>query len=288
MISIIIPSRNRLSFIQDLLFDLSQQESLADEVIVVDQSDEPYQNLSCVHIIDPNLGPCKARNLGLTRCSGEIIIFLDDDIRVEKDFIKQMVAPIIEGHTDVVVGAMLNMERQYRNSSYTFWRHDSRNWLLSLTANPGDPGRHQTLSFTTCCSAIRRRVYETIGGFDEYFDPDGAGEDREYGLRIFHAGFTMLYDGQASVRHYGAPSGGRRESSSGFKYQNILEANSVYIVSKYFSWSVFDQFCSDWLKSILRRGRGLNPRKWIRSFLWRNEARKHVEDIRAIKQKNSL
>jgi GT2 family glycosyltransferase len=288
MISVIIPSRNRYSYILDLLNDLSQQETLADEIIVIDQSDEPYSNLPCTHIIDSERGPCRARNIGLEKCNGEIIVFLDDDIRIEKDFIQKITSPIVEGRTNVVVGAILNMEGQYQNATCPLWKKDGRNWLLSLTSNPGDSGEHQTLSFAGGCSAIHRIVYEKVGGFDQFFDPDGAGEDREYGLRIFHGGFSSLYYGEASVRHLGALRGGRRGAASGFKYQNILEANSVYIVSKYFSWSVFDQFCSDWLKSILHRGRGLNPRKWIRSVMWWKEARKHIENIREIKRKNSL
>lgn len=286
MISVIIPSRNRYSFVQDLLHDLSQQDIPADEIIVVDQSDKPYQDLTCRHLIDDNIGPCHARNGGLKDCIGEIIVFLDDDIRIETDFIRRITAPIIEGRSKVVVGAILNAEGQYRNTSYPLWKQDGRNWLLSLTSNPDDPGAHQTLSFPTGCSAIHRSVFEKIGGFDEYFDPDGAGEDREYGLRMFHAGYPILYDGKACVRHLGAPSGGRRGSTTGYKYLNALEANSVYIVAKYFSWSVFDQFCSNWLTSI--RHRSINS---VRSA-WHNlkryqEAKGIIVKIKKIKLGNN-
>ncbi len=146
--------------------------------------------MPCTHIIDSERGPCHARNIGLEKCNGEIIVFLDDDIRIEKDFIKKITAPIIEGRTNVVVGAILNAEGQYRNPSYLC---ESRWPELAVIAycKSWDPGTHQTLSFAAGCSAIHRSVYDTIGGFDEHFDPDGAGEDREYGLRIFHSGVIV-------------------------------------------------------------------------------------------------
>lgn len=287
MISLLIASRNRYQFIIDLLTDIKEQRINANQIIIVDQSDTAYdlrQFPNIVHIIDDQRGPCHARNLGLEKCTGDIIVFLDDDIRIANDFLKLICTPIINHQTKVVVGAMQNPEGQYSNTFYPYWIQDRWNWLLSITASPGDSGMHQTLSFTTCCAAIHRSVYENVGGFDEFFDPDGAGEDREYGLRIFHAGFSILYEGKAAVRHLGAPSGGRRGTPTGFKYQNILDANSVYIVAKYFSWQVFDEFCSSWLRSIIRRGRGINPRKWFRAYLWRLEARKYIKNIRKLKQ----
>lgn len=288
-ISVIIASRNRITYISNLLSDLNNQVLVANEIILIDQSDIPYQIPEApgmIHIIDNQRGPCHARNLGLEASSGDIIVFLDDDIRIYPDFLQNISMPIIENHTKVVVGAMLSAQGQYPNAVYLPWKQDRRNWLLSLTANPGDPGTHPTFSFTTCCSAIHRSVYENIGGFDVFFDPDGAGEDREYGLRIFHAGFSSLYVGKACVRHLGAPSGGRRGSASGFRYQNILEANSVYIVAKYFGWQVLQDFCSTWFRSILKKGKSINLRIWVRTYFRWLEARRYVVTIKKLKRDN--
>ena len=288
--SVIIASRNRYPFVYDLLKDLHKQTLPADEIIIVDQSDIPYQITEVpgiIHIIDNQRGPCHARNLGLERCAGDIIVFLDDDIRIDEDFLQNLCHPIINGSYNVVVGAICDAEGHYPNVNYSLWKQDRRNWLLSLTANPGDTGTHPTISFASGCSAIHRSVYEKIGGFDVFFDPDGAGEDREYGLRIFNAGFPSLYVGKACVRHLGAPSGGRRGSASGFRYQNILEANSAYIVAKYFGWQVLEDFCSTWLRSIFNKGKSINPRIWVRAYFWWLEARRYVKNIKQLKRDNS-
>lgn len=285
-ISIIIPSRNRYTFLIELLQDLDNQSLRADEIIVVDQSDQPYRRLPCVHIVDNGIGPCRARNLGLEKASGEIFIFLDDDVRVDTGFLETITLPIRQNRYQVVVGAICNIQGEYRYLTNIHWRNSNDNWLLALTANPDYPGCCQTFSFPAGCAAIHRSVYETIGAFDPFFDPNGAGEDREYGLRIIHAGYSILYNGEAFVKHLGAPSGGRRENPTGFRYQNILHANSVYIAAKYLSWPLFDDFCANWLRSILNRYKGINPRIWARQIRWRREAAQFVGRIRQLKINN--
>lgn len=285
-ISLIIPSRNRLKYVQDLLNDLGRQTLPSDEIIVVDQSKQPYaisSNFNLVHIIDQERGPCHARNIGLEQSSGEILVFLDDDIRIEPDFLHHLCTPIINKQYSAVVGAMCDAGGNYPYKENSLTKRKTNNWLLTLTANPGFPGQSPTLSFTTCCSAIHRDVFEQVGGFDSFFDPNGAGEDREFGLRIFKAGFPILYNGKAYVRHLGVPSGGRRGSGMGFKYQNILQANSVYIVAKHFGWPVFNEYCSSWLRSILSKGKTLNPRLRIRTIFWWLEATKYISHIKELK-----
>jgi len=257
-ISIIIASRNRELYIKGLLSDLQQQIIIPEEIIIIDQSDTPYNletSPGVTHILDKEIGPCHARNVGLEQSIGEIIVFLDDDARVESDFLKNICTPIFNGKSFAVVGAICDAEGNYRNDEYPFWQREKHNWLLALGASPNFPGSCLTLAFPTGCAAIHRSIYEKVGGFDPFFDPNGAGEDREFGLRIFHAGYSILYDGKAYIRHLHAPSGGRSSTPGGYKYQNVLEANSVYIVAKYFGWETFNNFCNAWLRSILKRGK---------------------------------
>ncbi len=289
-INIIIASRNREKYIKDLLLDLNQQSIPADKILIIDQSDVPYQlfqDAKVDHIIDKERGPCHARNLGLERATGDILVFLDDDIRIESNFLYHLCNPIIQGKYQAVVGAMCNQDGVYPTRVSPNWKKPQRNWLLAITVNPDHHGEDTTLSFTTCCSAIHRSIYLDIGGFDPFFDPDGAGEDREYGLRIFHAGYQVLFEGKAAVRHLGARSGGRRDANTGLKYQNILEANSVYIVAKYFNWQVFESFCREFLWKILQKGLVLNPTAWVRTCKRWYEARCFVEKIRKIKRLNN-
>lgn len=120
MISIIIASNNRYHHLENLLKDISGQDLQPLEVLVVDQSDKPYSLSSdekILHIPDNGKGPCRARNIGLSNCKGGIIIFLDDDIRIGKEFVSTLIKPIIEENYSVVVGAVCDSEGRYPNES---------------------------------------------------------------------------------------------------------------------------------------------------------------------------
>lgn len=284
--SIIIASRDRESYVHNLLKDLNKQTLLPDEIIVVDQSEEPYEGLSdIIHIKDTgNVGPCRARNLALEHCRGDILLFIDDDVRVEPDYVQTICNPILAGESLVVVGAMCDKDGVYPNKIYPRWKKGYKNWLLALTANPDYPGRCPTLSFTTACAAIHRSVYEKIGGFDPFFDPDGAGEDREYGLRIFHSGHSILFNGEAKVSHLGAPSGGRRSMVR--EDLSPLEKNSVYIVAKYFGEKVYANYEREWLMKLFFQYLTLYPVSWWRGYKDWKKGKRWVEKIRAIKKEN--
>src|SRR5258707_10281865 len=91
MLSVVIPTYNRCASLRRLLDALARQTLSADrfEVIVVDDGSSdgtrellrtlktPY---ALVSIEQPNQGPGAARNRGVRAASGDLILFLDDDV----------------------------------------------------------------------------------------------------------------------------------------------------------------------------------------------------------------
>ena len=70
MISVIIPTRNRFSYVTLLINDLLDQDLDLDyEIIAVDQSDNPEHLENCKHIITETRGPSVSRHGGFSRCS---------------------------------------------------------------------------------------------------------------------------------------------------------------------------------------------------------------------------
>ena len=276
-ISAIIPSRNRKQYLLDLLDDLSVQTIHVHEVVVVDQSDIPYNLENCVYIRDDGTGPCRARNRGVAAATGEILVFLDDDIRIAAELLEDLCGPIIRGEYSAVTGAVCDKTGQYPRAAPCFWRFEGKSWLQSLTGNPGHPGLGLCLGVSTGVCAIEARVLRLVGGFDVFFDPDGAAEDRELGLRLFHHGYSICYNGAARVRHLAASHGGRRSS---FAVASPLEANLLYVVGKYFGPNVFSSYCRSWLWEYPFRKVTLDPRSWmtaIRRYWW---AREHISRLR--------
>ena len=231
-ISIIIPSMNRLNLLQQLLIDLADQTMKPDEIVVVDQSNNPYDNLNCKHVIDSKKGPCRARNLGAKNCKGDILVFLDDDIRIGSKFLSEICSPILNGKFSAVCGAICDKDGNYLRNDRYYWRTQSTSILRAMTISPSNPVSGLSLSFPGGCSAISRDVFYQIGGFDLFFDPDGAGEDREIAIRLFNSGYPVFYNSNAKLHHLLVNYGGRKDKE-GYHF-DMIGANIAYIVGIYF------------------------------------------------------
>ncbi len=106
--SIIIPTRNRAADLSRTLPTLLEQTIIPEEILIVDQSSDAStrgivdqfidqvvasgkSNPQFVYLYDPNLGGAGiARNLAIDHANGEILVFLDDDVLLEPDFLEQL------------------------------------------------------------------------------------------------------------------------------------------------------------------------------------------------------
>ncbi len=103
-ISIILPTINRSKTLNNTLKSISNQNYYVNDIIIVDQSsdDKTYKlylnfkqifnkkniNISYYHITDKSAS--KARNYGISKSVGDIIFFIDDDVILDKTYIKEI------------------------------------------------------------------------------------------------------------------------------------------------------------------------------------------------------
>lgn len=86
-VSVVIPTKNRYTLLNNLLRHLNEQTHLPEEVIIVDQS-EPSQpvlfesKIPVVYISYKQGGHSSARNHGISQARGEYILSLDDDSEI--------------------------------------------------------------------------------------------------------------------------------------------------------------------------------------------------------------
>jgi glycosyltransferase involved in cell wall biosynthesis len=114
-VSVIIPTKNRAADLEVVIEDLLQQSRLPMELIVVDQSIQRSYGkpipIALRYIHHPELsGAATARNAGMDVANGDILLFLDDDVILEKSFIEQIVAAFRPGVTGVS-GIITNYKR---------------------------------------------------------------------------------------------------------------------------------------------------------------------------------
>ena len=104
--SVIIPTKNRAMDLEKTIASLERQTKPPKEVIVIDQSLSPSFTratglfLRLLHRPELN-GAAEARNVGMDDSTGDVLVFLDDDVELEPAFLEELLAAYQPGVTGV-------------------------------------------------------------------------------------------------------------------------------------------------------------------------------------------
>ncbi len=156
----------------------------------VDQMAADYDSIRWISI--DHVGLSAARNIGAKEATGEILVYTDDDCIAETDWLKWISVQF----RDPVVGCAggPNIPPPPENARQA-----------RIAAAPGGPA-HVLLTDSRaehlpgCNLAVRRSVFEEIGGFDEQFWT--AGDDVDFCWRVTDAGYDLSFHAAAFVWHY--------------------------------------------------------------------------------------
>ena len=199
LISIIIPTLNRYSYLSDALRDLELQDYVNFEVIIVDQSD-PFKeyfyeqfklNIKVIYQEDKALW--KARNTALKLSKGKYILLYDDDSRITTNWISEHLKCLDYFKADISAGVSKSTIGAPVPKHYDYFR-----WADQL-----DTGN----------VLLKRDVFKKCGLFDTQFEKMRMG-DGEFGLRAYLNDFRSINNPYASRVHLKASSGGLREMGS--------------------------------------------------------------------------
>lgn len=228
-VSVIVPTIGRPDALRELLESLRNQTVAIREVIVADGSNgtdtdrltrDPAWSAVSVRRIDvhpPNA--VRQRQAAIAAATGDYVLFLDDDVVLERDCVERMVETLDAQPS--IVGVVANFNNQT-------WPMPTRAWRLYLRAVGVADGDWQgrvvgpLLRFgyepvptalvpmewlSTCNTMIRRAAYESVGGFSDFFlHRCTMNEDVDLGLKLSRAGQIVL-NPAARLGHFHAPSG---------------------------------------------------------------------------------
>jgi GT2 family glycosyltransferase len=195
-VSIVIPVRNGGDDLVECLGAVHRLHPRPAGVIVVDDhstdgSGEVARRLGATVLqLEGRGGPSAARNAGARQTGCEILFFLDADVAVrpevvglvQDEFERDPSLAAIFGSYDDAPGKP-NFLSQYKNllHHYTHQR-----------------ASEEAFTFWGACGAIRREVFERVGGFDESWT---CIEDIELGYRLRAAGHRIKLVKTLQVKH---------------------------------------------------------------------------------------
>jgi glycosyltransferase involved in cell wall biosynthesis len=201
--SVVIPTYQRRDVVVSSVRALAAQEDAPpfEVVVVVDGSDdgtaEALQALEtpfALSVVEqPNAGRPAACNRGATAASGELLLFLDDDMEAHPRLLAEHDRSHREG-ADAVIGHLpLHPESPpgFLATAVGTWAEQRREAIHRRG------GKVELGEFVTGQMSVRRDGFLRLGGFDTYFQRPYGGEDLDLGLRLAADGCTLAFNPDA-------------------------------------------------------------------------------------------
>jgi len=236
---VIVPTFNRASSLKRLLTSFNAlmcPSSITAELFIVDngstdntasflaQATKECTTFSLRVIQEHRQGKSSAVNRGLSLAQGKIILVVDDDVVVQRQWLIKHVESYSVSSFDAVQGRVLPG--------------------VDVDGKPADPNRlreynipiidygeemREIRGLTGTNISFKREVFEKVGGFDTRLGPGAAGfsEDTEYSIRICKAGFKIGYTPHAVAYHELSPARYGREYNRKVEYRKGL-SRSLY------------------------------------------------------------
>jgi glycosyltransferase involved in cell wall biosynthesis len=195
MLSVVVATKDRAPFLERAIESLERQAGAPPfELIVVDNGStdgtadvvrRASERLASVYIYEPEPNRGAARNRGIARASGDVVVFIDDDVWLPDGFLAAHAAAHTDGASRAVSGPIVNVP------------------AYDVQPKPG-AANYSRAFFCTCNVSLPRAALLTAGGFDERFHLYGW-EDTELGLRLREAGVGRRFSWDAFLYHIKPP-----------------------------------------------------------------------------------
>ncbi len=203
--SVIVPAYNSGDTILFLLNSLSNQSFKDFEVIVVDDGSQdntsqiiqsfPY---TCIRLTQ-NHGPAYCRNFGANNAQGEILVFTDSDCRVDNRWLENIYKNFSQNDVEVIMGKLVLMPSTLLGDSISALGFPAGGAIGFDKIWKVDP-KGFTDSLSSCNCAVRKDIFDKIGGFDESL-PYPGGEDTLLAYNLSRLNYRIKYCPDVLVFH---------------------------------------------------------------------------------------
>jgi len=249
-ISIIIPTHGRPGVFSQCLKSINLLKKELDkfkpyEIIIINNNNEKLRNETSKACREYDLpikeivmkkaaGSVRARNAGIKKAKGDVLIFFDDDTIILKNYFTNL----MKHYKDKKVGAVGGSETKQKNTLlhklfFKFHKPGSITWSGEIISN-FSPDYNKPIivkhlhgsNFSIC-----KRVIDEIGLMDELMIGHYR-DETEFIYRVYRKGYTIIFEPEAEVIHTESNIGGSISPSKKKEWAYWYHRNTSYFFFK--------------------------------------------------------
>lgn len=271
-VSVVIVTYQREALLRETLADVLALDPAPAEIVVVDGTPEhePETDADLVaaagrirHIRHNRPGLIAARIIGLEAATGDLLLFIDDDVALPPGLVAAHAAHYADPAVGAVAGRVVVQREVSRPlvapppTGHDFDRVDRRDVAF---------GRGCNLSF-------RRAALLAAGGFDPMLTGNPAADEEDACFAVRRLGYRIVFEPDAWLIHRYEPVGGTRAVFRDHGDESSYYRNKVYFAIKNVGgldfWRVlWDTYRTYTLSERVRRG-GLGLLARRQALFWR-------------------
>jgi GT2 family glycosyltransferase/glycosyltransferase involved in cell wall biosynthesis len=240
-VSIVIPTWNGRTLLEECLPSIVEDVAATEgfhEIIVVDNASTDdsvafvADQFPFVRVIrlDSNGGFGEACNAGARAATGRFVVALNNDMKVERGFLRELIAGFQHPDTFAVTAQIFFWDQGRRREETGLTRGAFSRGQLSLThVVPGDVGHLLPPVFYAGggSTAYDREKFLDLGGFDELYHPFYV-EDVDLSYRAWRRGWPSVFAPTARVHHKHRGTIGKYYDADYIR--NVVDRNRILFV----------------------------------------------------------
>lgn len=219
-ITVILCTYNRCGDLVGALESIAASQvknSVTWEVLVVDnnstdQTRDTVEDFCCRYpehfryVFEPNPGKSHALNTGIENAAGEVLVFVDDDVKVEPTWLQNLTGELLNNGEWAGVGGRTLPAQKFEPPDWVP-KDFEKDWggIVFAHFDLGDNAGELDRAPYGTNMAFRKSMFEKHGGFRVDLGPTPGSqirnEDTELGRRLLASGERLRYEPSAVVYH---------------------------------------------------------------------------------------
>ncbi len=231
-VSIIIPTGGRIAALTECLNSLQKCAPQGEIIVVGDERDQATRSAlseqfpTVRYFESEESSAVVKRNLGIAHASSKILVFVDDDVVVERFWLQNL----IRHYSDESVGGVGGKVKipGLETGSPRYKTGVIEDGFVIGNWNPPTTQPLEVQHLLGCNMSFRKAPVIRLGGFDNFFRACNFREETDLCLRMGRLGYRLIFDPDATVLHKAL---GRKSRDTRWIYYYVR--NTVYLYLKY-------------------------------------------------------